>query len=547
MKVKKKSEKKKVIIIIAAVIAVVVVAAVILRMMIPQADPMVSVTGVKTEDLTSTLDTTGSVESLTKKTYFSPVNASIKNFVPKVGSTVKNGELLVEFDTENLERDNKKAELTTSVTANGNQDVLDKAAQVQAEAAAAAGSVGGLKAAIAQYEQYIADIKAFISSETARLTQEQAAASANLNIQLIDAKTALEQLSTQKAAYDTQMEVIAEQIKQLQKEDTPDEAKIKELTANSQTIQAEIDKLTPQITQQTAVVNELDKQQILSSANTADPSTNANIVNHQNELEKATQQLTEYQTELAKQEGIVDSGKNAGVTQASRAQMQDNNNLAELEAASVEELLAKGKAGITSEFNGIITQVGTGVVNGAMATQGIELFTVSSNEDVSVNVTVSKYDYDKLEIGQKATVEIAKKDYTGKVTQISKVAEVNEKGVPIIRAEVTLDAPDENIFLGVDAKVSIQTGEKAGALVVPAVAVNTGTSGDFCYVVTDNTIVKREITTGLSTTDYIEVTKGLKMGDSVITELPEGLTEGMQVTPVSEEDATATTEAAAKE
>ena len=55
------------------------------------------------------------------------------------------------------------------------------------------------------------------------------------------------------------------------------------------------------------------------------------------------------------------------------------------------------------------------VVEGATATQGMELFTLQNTDKVDVNVNVSKYDYDKVKEGQSADITIAGKIYEGEV------------------------------------------------------------------------------------------------------------------------------------
>ena len=109
------------------------------------------------------------------------------------------------------------------------------------------------------------------------------------------------------------------------------------------------------------------------------------------------------------------------------------------------------------------------------------------------------------------------------------MATTNEKGAPVIWAEVKIDNPDDNIFLGVEAKVSIETGSAKGVVSVPANAVNTGKDSTFCYVVRDGVIARQDVETGISSSEYTEIKSGLKLGDSVISELPDGFTEGMKV------------------
>ena len=86
----------------------------------------------------------------------------------------------------------------------------------------------------------------------------------------------------------------------------------------------------------------------------------------------------------------------------------------------------------------------------------------------------------------------------------------------MISAKVKIDNPDESIFLGVEAKVSIETDTAKDVVCVPASAVNTATDSTFCYVLKNGVITKQNITTGVTASDYIEVEKGLKAGDEVI-------------------------------
>ena len=158
--------------------------------------------------------------------------------------------------------------------------------------------------------------------------------------------------------------------------------------------------------------------------------------------------------------------------------------------------------------------------------QGLELVSIASNDDVAVEATVSKYDYHKLKEGQKAEITIANNTYQGTVGDINRVAQQNEKGAPIVTCEVVIDNPDDNIFLGVEAKASILIGSEKNVLTVPADAVNTGKDNTFCYVLEDGVIARREITTGISSDTLTEIKSGLKEGDLVIPQLQEGLIEG---------------------
>ena len=257
-------------------------------------------------------------------------------------------------------------------------------------------------------------------------------------------------------------------------------------------------------------------------------------------LEQASSDLAELQSELASQEAIAEADPNA-VTKEEKEKMKITNNLSELEKMSAKELVESAKNGVTADFNGVISKVT--VVEGSTVTQGMELFTLQNTDKVDVDVNISKYDYDKIQENQKAEITLAGKKYKGTVTSVSHIATQNEKGASLISARVRIDDPDENVFLGVDAKVTIQADKAEDVLVLPAEVVNIGKQGSFCYVLEDGVIARKNIETGLSSDDYIEVTEGIAEGDTVIRDIGT-LQEGMPAEAMASGDATATGEGA---
>lgn len=102
-----------------------------------------------------------------------------------------------------------------------------------------------------------------------------------------------------------------------------------------------------------------------------------------------------------------------------------------------------------------------------------------------------------------------------------------KKGASLISADIRIKNPDEDIFLGVDAKVTIHAEEVDNVVVLPSEVVNIGKEGSFCYVLENGVITKKDITTGISSDEYVEVLDGIKEGDEVIRDLG-FLEEGMQ-------------------
>lgn len=562
----KKSQKRTTIIIgVAAIVAMGSFLVIPKMLMGGETTPTVAVAPVQKGDITSVLDTSGTVTSLNTKTYFSPVNAAVSQYDLKVGSVVKAGQLLVAFETDTLEKDNQKAELSASATINNNRDMVQKSQKTLDEAATARTNVDIIQGDIDNFKAYINDLNQAITNRTQELASSAADAAVNSaaeQSQQLSAMNAALVPATQKEAMEAanaqlQSEIDALVVQQSQAEFDQDsqtanllgtqiDTKQDTITKNKKSID-EFKKKMGEYKDMTAeeIQNAITGLSSYSSgeAGGADVSTDGQIAQWQLELQDAQSTLAELQGDLAEAEAKVSAGESAEMTDAGKKAMDSNNNMAELEASSLEELLQKGREGIKADFNGIITKAD--LTQGSMASQGLELVTVASNREVAVEATVSKYDYDKLQIGQKAVVTIANKEYQGTVSNISKVAKQNEKGAPVITCEVRIDNPDDDIFLGVEAKVSITTASVQNVMMVPMMAVNTGKDSTFCYIVENGVIARKDIEAGVSSTDFTEIKSGLNEGDSVIPELPTGYMEGMQVEAAGADPAAATGDGAA--
>ena len=166
---------------------------------------------------------------------------------------------------------------------------------------------------------------------------------------------------------------------------------------------------------------------------------------------------------------------------------------------------------------------------------GDQLFKLESTEDVKVSISVSKYDLEKLKVGQKATVTIGGMVYDGEVSKIDKMATKNSSGASVVGTDIKILNPDENIFLGVEAKISISTSKSEGVLLVPFSAVNADVDGNFVYAVENGIVVKKPVQTGISSEMDIEIKEGLNENDQILTEVSAGITEGMEVMAVPQQ------------
>ena len=576
---KKKKSKKKLVIGVGILAVAAVAGANICgsRNAAENAVPQIEVVKAVRDNVQQTVETSGMVVSEEQKTYFSPVNAKVDVADVKEGETVKAGTKLIEFDQKDLEREEKKAELNVKSGKLDMQNTLNKSAEAVQKQQNAQGNAASLKQQVAAQEDYIANIKARISQantnaqvaaaqEEARKQADATAAQA-ARAEAVQKAYAAAQKKYQNEtlpAYQTQLNTLADEMNQAQTtyNQTETDYQMAFQTWSSEQSDenaaaldvAESARNDAQIAYQNAksayedyktqkpaapAMNDVNSGSV-SDGNEADSifSDSAETVTNNGsdttvtadtsaleaELEKASNTLAELQSRLSSQQAVAEADPSA-VTAEEKEKMEITNNLSELDQMSAQELVEAAKKGITADFNGVITKVS--VVEGAMTALGTELFTLQNTDKINVNINVSKYDYDKLKEGQSADITLAGKTYEGEVTSISHVATQNEKGASLISADVRIKNPDADIFLGVDAKVTIHAEEADDVVVLPSEVVNIGKDGSFCYVIENGVITRRDITTGISSDDYVEVTAGIKEGEEVIRDLG-SLEEGMQ-------------------
>lgn len=598
---KKKKSKKKIIIGSAAVLVIaggVTVAG--QRNSKEEQIPQVSVVTAEIGDVEEIVDATGTVGSEEEKTYYSPVNAELKTVAFSQGDVIEKGTKLIEFNTEDLEKENQKAELNLKSTKYDTRDTRNKSDKAEKKQKDAKKKVRELEKKIKDKKAYVASLKSQISAATAQAQRQaaaQATAQAQAQQQAAQAKAQAEakkqqeiQNQYQSALHTYQTETLPQyqqklsdlntQYNQAQRDynqtDTayqiafstwqadPSDENLQALNA-AQTARTQA-QLSMQQAKQVYDDYKLQvpKMPVISdftgsgsgysgvftdgtdidysdenneSSDAYDYSGNdtgtvtADTSALESALETASDELAELQSDLASEKAVADADSTS-LTKEEKKKLKVTDNLSELDAKSAKELVEEGKKGITAEFNGIISKAD--IKQGAAVSQGMELFTIENTDKASVDVALSKYDYDTVKEGQNAEITLGDNTYQGTVTKMSHIAVQNEKGTLVISATVSIDDPDEDIFLGVDAKVKIHAASAKNVVILPVEVVNIGKDGSFCYVIEDGLVTKRNITTGISSEDYIEITDGIKEGEEVISDLGD-YTEGMQVQAVSEQ------------
>lgn len=472
---KKKNKNSKVVtrVVIGGVIVLVVALLLVPRLMPKNSTPFVSVMAVKKGDVEENLSTTGIVQSEKTQTYYSPTSATITDFTPVVGNVIHSGDELVKFDTADLENQYEQAKLANTASQAGYHKSVTQSQDNTTKYQNAATDVDVLNQQVTDAQNNVNNLQIAINSASNDLAKKQTS--------LADLQAALTSIK-------------------------------------------DADKLK----------NQNDK---INTTKKAIKDLQNHITDLNNQLITAQADYGNLQSDLAKREADKTTADASKLTADDKKQLAANTEVTALTADLAKANLEAAQKGVVAEFDGVVTAT-TGE-NGALAAKGTPLFTVASNKDVKLNVSITKYDLDKVKEGQSAEIKLAQSTYKGTVTKVNRVATENTKPnastASVITVEVHIDNPDDNIYLGVEADVTIKEATATGVLLIPVEAINTDSNGGFCYVVENNIVVKKAITTGVTSDTVAEVKEGLTEGAQVITNVTADIKEGIKVNPMIEQ------------
>jgi RND family efflux transporter MFP subunit len=204
------------------------------------------------------------------------------------------------------------------------------------------------------------------------------------------------------------------------------------------------------------------------------------------------------------------AGANVGIAKANRTLAARQIDLA---AATVEKTKALlGYTQIVAPFDGVVARrlVNRGdLVQPPTGTLMKPLLTVQRIDTIRVFCDVPENEVPYLHIDDPAIVKPSGfdgKPFIGKVTRFSLRLDPETRNM---RTEIDLSNPDERLYPGMYAEVSLEMNRHPGALSVPVAAVGSDGDGSFIDTITDNRITRLAIRTGLTDNGRIEVTAGL--------------------------------------
>jgi RND family efflux transporter MFP subunit len=182
---------------------------------------------------------------------------------------------------------------------------------------------------------------------------------------------------------------------------------------------------------------------------------------------------------------------------------------------------------ITSPLNGLVAK--RAVDPGAFVSQNVPVVDVVDVGRVRLVANVVEKDLKQLHAGNATRVQVDAfpgETFTGRIARVSPVLDPTTRTAPI---EVEIPNPDYRLKPGMYARVSITTGTRKEALVVPSNAVVDLGGRRGVFQPQNGQAIFRVVQVGLEQPDIVEVTGGLAEHETVVTTGASSLRDGDRI------------------
>ncbi|EDP68871.1 efflux transporter, RND family, MFP subunit [Carnobacterium sp. AT7] len=189
----------------------------------------------------------------------------------------------------------------------------------------------------------------------------------------------------------------------------------------------------------------------------------------------------------------------------------------------------------TADFSGTVTTVNAKNDQVDLSSQtGEPAIVIADLTDLQVTINLSKSDAPLVEKGQTVVLTTGEESFNGTVSHIDPVASTttSQTGtLTAVKSIISFDTPPENLFVGFDIDVAINTNTAENVLAIPIEALLYNEDNKpYVYVVENGKAIVRQIETGIQSSTHVEVKDGLELDDSIILSPDDTINDGTLVT-----------------
>ncbi len=231
------------------------------------------------------------------------------------------------------------------------------------------------------------------------------------------------------------------------------------------------------------------------------------------------------ETKKSSQANVNQSQANVKQSQASVAQSQ-------VSVESAQKAVDDTK--VKAEISGVVTELN--ITQGSNATAQTAALTISDISKVKVSFSVSEDVINRIAVGSKAYVTVSAVSDTPFETTISSLSPAADSQTKLYTVEAYIDNANGQLKPGMFATVKLVVDTKENTISVPLNTVIEKDSEKYVFTVdSNNTAHKTDVKTGLKNDESIEITSGVNMGDVVVINGQDFLSDGSSVNVVEKD------------
>lgn len=468
----------------------------------------VDVVTVAQRNITATFDTSGTVSSSEEGVFNIVDGIKVKKVNVKVGSVVKKGDVLAEFDASSL---NSALAEKRSALNEAQQAYKD----YQSSSVAAQSQLASLQKQVAQAEKEVAELEKRAETEEATVdkdTQQQAQdAEENLSSIINDSSLAgkiidnIVNSSESLQSIKNMLDAISSMNSGSMGDMSALMGSMSAGTAQYELMQAQMELATLKMSLMTT------EAQANGSLETVYKSVYESALEGYNETKATIDSLNAGW--IAAEDGVVSE---VNITEGETVKAETESAASAFDVSTIISAVTSG-GDISSLVSGFFANDSVG-----MRVQYYPL---------EISFSINKGDLDSVTVGKKVNVESETGEVLeGEVTFVAAVASAST-GMDInsllgssggstggIETVVTVENPDSGLIIGLDADVSIETEEKTDCVTVPVESITYDDKHAYVFVYdpVEKIINQTVVETGILDGTYYEILSGVEKGDIIV-------------------------------
>lgn len=181
---------------------------------------------------------------------------------------------------------------------------------------------------------------------------------------------------------------------------------------------------------------------------------------------------------------------------------------------------------LTAPFNGKVLEVL--VKPNTEVNANTTLLRLASTDNPYAEGKISPQDADRVKEGMPATIKIAGRSHSAKVSKLSYGVSA-DKGTPYILATFDFDTDIGFVLPGTEASVEIELEKRDNVICLPRGPYISSGQNMFVYKIEGNKAIRTDVTYGSYDGNLVEIKRGLKPGDYIVTSSYEAFKDKVEI------------------